>query len=361
LRAHIIEKCPKRSKSAVQSSTEASQQTSSSEKQASPQEKEKRFRDTTMTKIQVIPQGVVIKLPAPRDFYHPPGKRITLQRWKELASVSLGLWVVFAIMGFFAIRMMWRPVVEHIETSVANGALAHTVGIVAALGLPVAGWVGFMYVTSATLLSGILNKELTIFHDDQITIKTTFLGLTKQEAAYEFRRMQNFRFLQEPPKGQGYLQFEYDEQTVECCQALSGPEAQILYTRITDMMTYRCHAVEEIVFGTSLQSDDALSEKEAFSEKGALSKTEASCRILHNPDVVSLTTPFFHLKHLHIHIGSYDFYQLERFLTYAVNYIGEDYLEEHVEAHLYGNPEKLDTNLRNNLMNLCKEVHEHRE
>lgn len=303
---------------------------------------------TLKARLKAVPHGVAIILPASRSFYHHPfGQRIMLQRWKDLAKVSLGLLGVFGVMGFFMIRAMWQPVVNYLQWAFGNGSLAHAVVTVAALGIPVAGWVVIMYVASATLLSSILNKEFTIFHGERMTIKTTFLGITRQEADYEFSGMQHFRFLPEPPKGQGHLQFEYEGQVVECCRALDAAEAQVIYTQITDIMTSHCHVVEQIVFGTSQMSDNALSEK------------RASHYTLQNPDVSSLTTSFFHLKHLHIQTESYDLYQLEQFLTYAVNYIGEEYLKEYVEVHLYGNLERLDTNLRNSLTNLCKQVYEY--
>jgi hypothetical protein len=80
-----------------------------------------------------------------------------------------------------------------------------------------------------------------------------------------------------------------------------------------------------------------------------------------NPDVEALTLPMERLEHLVVHIPTYDFHALERFLTYAINHIGQQYLRQHVVVHLYGEPTDLHTNLRNTLNNLCKEVKEHAE
>jgi HEAT repeat protein len=80
-----------------------------------------------------------------------------------------------------------------------------------------------------------------------------------------------------------------------------------------------------------------------------------------NPDVEALTLPMEHLKHLVVHIPTFDFHALERFLTYAINHIGQQYLRQHVIVHLYGEPTDLHPNLRNTLNNLCKEVKEHAE
>lgn len=78
-----------------------------------------------------------------------------------------------------------------------------------------------------------------------------------------------------------------------------------------------------------------------------------------NPDVETLAMPMEKLVHLVIHIPTYEFHRLERFLTYAINHVGQQHLKQHVEAHLYGNPADLHTNLRNTLNNLCKQVKEH--
>ena len=89
------------------------------------------------------------------------------------------------------------------------------------------------------------------------------------------------------------------------------------------------------------------------------SKTPHSQITLYDPNVIALTIPLPHLEQVIIHTEHYDFHQVEQFLTYAVSYIGQKYLKRKVEVHLYGDPEKLHLNLRNNLANLCKRVHVH--
>jgi hypothetical protein len=79
-----------------------------------------------------------------------------------------------------------------------------------------------------------------------------------------------------------------------------------------------------------------------------------------NPDVIELTTSLSGLKTIGVHANTYDFHLIERFITYAVNYIGQKHLKKHVEVQIYGDPNKLHPNLRNTFTNLCKcvEVHE---
>jgi hypothetical protein len=81
---------------------------------------------------------------------------------------------------------------------------------------------------------------------------------------------------------------------------------------------------------------------------------------LWNPDVSNLIVPMLELRTVVIHTETYDFHQVERFLTYAVNYIGQKHLKKNVEVHIYGDQEKLHPNLWNNFTNLCKDVQVYR-
>jgi HEAT repeat protein len=78
--------------------------------------------------------------------------------------------------------------------------------------------------------------------------------------------------------------------------------------------------------------------------------------IWYNPDVSELTIPMSNLKRIEMYTESYNVLQVERFMTYAINYIGQKHLKKHVEVHIYGDPEKLHLNLQNAFKNLCKSV-----
>jgi hypothetical protein len=80
-----------------------------------------------------------------------------------------------------------------------------------------------------------------------------------------------------------------------------------------------------------------------------------------NPDVSELSIPLSNLEKVKMYTESYDVLQVERFMTYAVNYIGQKHLKKHVEVHIYGDPDKLLPNLRNSFKNLCKSVEVHEE
>ena len=67
----------------------------------------------------------------------------------------------------------------------------------------------------------------------------------------------------------------------------------------------------------------------------------------------ALHRPFLRLKQIIIHTETCNVYQVEQFLTYAINSLGQAYLKGIVEVHIYGPPEHLHMNLRNTLTNLC--------
>lgn len=75
-----------------------------------------------------------------------------------------------------------------------------------------------------------------------------------------------------------------------------------------------------------------------------------------NPDVAGLAFPLTDLKRIIIYPDTAQSHLLERFLTYAMEYLGQHLLKRQVEVTLYGDPDGLHPNLRNNLANLCKSV-----
>jgi hypothetical protein len=75
-----------------------------------------------------------------------------------------------------------------------------------------------------------------------------------------------------------------------------------------------------------------------------------------NPDASNLSFPMQALNRVIIDVSTHDFYQVERFLTYAVNALGQKHLKKHLAVHVIGEQRKLHANLRNSLTNLCKHV-----
>jgi hypothetical protein len=107
----------------------------------------------------------------------------------------------------------------------------------------------------------------------------------------------------------------------------------------------------------ALQKIYALIEIAIF--RGVEIKDFAPRTTLLNPEVSTVIMPMSALEKIEIHAESYDFHQVERFITYAVNYIGQERLKEHIEVHIYGDLDKLHPNLRNTFKNLCKCVEVH--
>ncbi len=105
-----------------------------------------------------------------------------------------------------------------------------------------------------------------------------------------------------------------------------------------------CHAVyvgvERIVFGASPDDNDSRS----FT--------------LYNPDFSTCRLPLRNLKYLIIQPATCQFHTIERFLTYAINYIGQTPLKHSVDVYVDGKLEQLHPNLRNGLTNLCRRVYE---
>jgi hypothetical protein len=194
----------------------------------------------------------------------------------------------------------------------------------------------------------LFGKEKIILSKKTLKIGNYLFGKSKlrigQENTYDITKISNLRLVSQEHglQGKGDICFDYGNQTTGFCKNVGATEASALLKHLSDIIAFRCHSIEHITFGTS-----------------SLNNTDPYTT-LHNPDVSDLTFPFVHLKQVVIDSETYDFHQAERFLTYAVNYIGQDYLKEHVEVAVYGDPEKLHPNLRNSFDNLCKRVQVHR-
>jgi HEAT repeat protein len=76
-----------------------------------------------------------------------------------------------------------------------------------------------------------------------------------------------------------------------------------------------------------------------------------------NPDVTSLLLPLSQLRSICLHANSYELFHVERFLTYSLNSLGQDYFRNSVEAYIYGEAGHVHPNLRNTLSSICKQVH----
>ncbi len=107
---------------------------------------------------------------------------------------------------------------------------------------------------------------------------------------------------------------------------------------IHDMLAQACTQVKTIVFGK-------------HSEEASDPKTMVA-----NIEVSTLTPAFTKLQQIRIDADTYDVLVVERFLTYAVNVLGEKFLKKNVTVHIIGNAERIHPNVVNAFSNLCKAV-----
>ncbi len=88
-------------------------------------------------------------------------------------------------------------------------------------------------------------------------------------------------------------------------------------------------------------------------------KEDKDLTTFRNPDVIDLVFPLNNMSRIYIDTENYNYAQVERFITYAVNYVGKEHLKRTVEVHVHGDPEKLHLNLMNLFKHLCKRVEFH--
>ena len=134
------------------------------------------------------------------------------------------------------------------------------------------------------------------------------------------------------------LLLEESTHPIVCCEDLPRAEIDRVAHLLSGMLRFSCHSVHVIIFGNP-----------------AFLITDRS-RMLQNPGVSELTAPFLCLERLVIYTASYESLLLERFMTYAVNYLGTKYLKTSVTVYVYGKRDTLPSNVWNALHHLFKTV-----
>lgn len=187
------------------------------------------------------------------------------------------------------------------------------------------------------LLSFFTGKEIFLISSSELIMKRSFCGLPRA-AKYPLSHLRNVRVAHQRYSEFGKLRVDYQRRTIKFGKNLHWKEAGTVATLLSDMLIYSCATTEVVLFGDSAFLD------------------EIPENILHNPDVSQLISPLFHLNRIIIETETYDFHQVERFFTYALNALGQTYLKKEVSACVYGKPDRLHPLIHNNLINFCKSV-----
>lgn len=211
-------------------------------------------------------------------------------------------------------------------------------------------------IASVFLVGGYFTREYLTITPHAMKLGT-ITGMLRRETTYHIDRIRNIRLIPSPRRARGTLCFDYPSpkkisglrhwlgyqpiRAIKFGKRLHEEEAHMVLNAMTDILNFRCHCVERIIFGVVPY----------VPEQGIAD--------LHNPDVSSLTVPFWRLHQIMIDTNTYNFHLVEQFLTYAVNSIGQDYLKKYVTAHVYGKMENFHPNLWNSLTNLCQQVLAH--
>ncbi len=249
-----------------------------------------------------------------------------------------GVWLVFGCAGVFAffllrwlVRASWLSVETGGEIFVFFIMLAMVWGSIglSVLGMLLKGYSSVVEVQKLSISATSLTRES---YTDAVPI------VTKHRVHFQLEKMHQVDL---QPANQDFparVVCDTDSRPILFVQELSEADRLRVVTTLTDVVRFSCHSVKVIIFGTP-----------EFSLRD-------STTILHNPDVTTLTTPFIRLERLVIYTASYEALSVERFITYAVNYIGRKYLKKYLTVHVCGEQAALQANVWNTLLHLCKQV-----
>lgn len=187
----------------------------------------------------------------------------------------------------------------------------------------------------------LFSQETLLFLPGQIAIGESLFGIMFRKTRYAMQHNRHLRVNTENSPERGHLIFEYEGQIIRYGQQIETQEAEYLLDIWMNLMTSHYHSVQRILFG----------------EFPLITYNPVTTA--RNIDFSTVTFPYVHVTQILIDTMTYDFHQLEHFLTYSLNYMKHAYLKHHVNVHIYGHPEKLHPNLLNNVKNLCKHVHIH--
>jgi hypothetical protein len=292
------------------------------------------------SKIRTISKGMKISIPIRRPFpvmierYSGGWKRSDYYELPHICSIllflvwSLGMIMLIDMFFFDILPPHILPFKDPAGTPKVFDAFVVGTLLVWALG-------------EGYLLYALFSEETLLFLSGQVSIGESLFGMNLRQTRYAMQKIRHLHVDPEKSPQLGRVVFEYEGQIIRYGKNIDTQEAEYLVQIWTNLMTSHYHSVKRIIFGVF-----PLIENNPFTTA-------------RNIDFSTVTFPFVHVTQILIDTTTYDFHQLEQFLTYAVNYMKPSYLKHHVEVYVYGDPKKLHPNLRNNLTNLCKRVQRH--
>ncbi len=200
-------------------------------------------------------------------------------------------------------------------------------------------WLAAEIAILITITDSLWSKEIIRVESNLLVLKNAYWsgGYEKKFFLEELGNLRTASY--QVGSGKIAFDYQYNNAPITFARHLSDAEATTLCKQLNDILTFRCQAVEQIVFGEMPPTFIGTPET-----------------LLMNPDVSELSFPFIRLRRLILDVATHDPRRVERFLTYAVNAIGQRKLKESVDVHIYGDPALLQANLRNNLDNLFRRV-----
>jgi hypothetical protein len=262
--------------------------------------------------------------------------------WRQSKAVSiwisrlfkLWLWLGGIVMAVaIGMTMLWLNFLEG--------------GIIIGFGLLLGGWYWIQFApvflcwwAYAPTKRTQTIPNATMIHTDSICMTPTTIQFPNTTYEFTVQAIERLRFAR--PAGteiRPCMMFDAFGRTFACGAHLETAQVRWLFHAVQTILAWRCYQVEAVVFGNRLP------------------RGMSPNHTLLNPDLVDVTVPLWRLTTIVIVTQTYDMLLVERFLTYAVNTLGQAYLNKHVETRFYGNPENLHPHIMNSVTNLCQAVH----
>ncbi len=267
-------------------------------------------------KIEIIDHGIRISIPISQEKFiqknHFVGSGIGDLSFWLVASTIIGiLGIGIALDQYYMENLAWWLI------------------------LSLCGWFVGEVVTLLVLLVSVFGSEKIILSPTHISIGIYLgqLGICSKHPLQAVEGLQRAPLNNLPNK----FVLNYQGRSIPFGHYITDVDADAAYTQLRTIVEARCHTITDVLFGSIPDSIHAET-------------------LAVTPDVSELQFPYVQLQHIHIDVETCNIYQVEQFLTYAINVIGRKKLKEQVTAHLYDPIEQLRPNIYNNLTLLCREV-----